>query len=251
MIIINKTNKTKYSTLAHRDVLPGTQSADMDMAGFTNALSELVNSCGSVFCIRFNKTERELINRLLTLDDIGRVTKVVSHPNQPSPLELLMRKERIEKAQKIAAIKAAQHKEELIRSEATYTSQADVSEARAKAKAIRREIAAKKLEKDAGNVSLSDLIGDNKFIEESMKHSNIATAVASEEGWDMEKMNAPKVRDTQAVPEPAELAEAQAEAVPEPAELAEAPAEAVPETSKTEAPAKTKKRAGRSRKENK
>lgn len=235
MIIINNSNGTKYSTLAHRDLLSGARSADVDAADLAKALKEVVNSCGRIFSIRLNDAERSLIDRLLALDETGRATRIASHPKAPSMHDMVMRRDAEEKARRVASIKASQAREESIRNEANYTSRKDVEEARAKSMSIKGDVEAKKLNtKMAGEVSLKDLMGDNKFIEESMKHSNIATAMASEEGWDMEKVNAPKVRETEAKAE-------------QPKQEAEPPKT---EAAETTAATKKTRRSSRRRKEN-
>lgn len=194
--IINKSNSTRYSSLAHRDLMPGTKSADIDAAGFTSALKKVIQDCKGSFYIRLNNEERSLLAKLTHLDEVGVATKLSGRPTTPSPLEQLLKREAEASARKIASIKAERAREEAINNEANYTSRTDIDEARKKAMNIRGEVAAKKLDKTTEATSLADLIGDNKFIEESMKHSNIATTVASEEGWDMAKMNAPKVNST-------------------------------------------------------
>lgn len=199
MIIINNSKGTKYSTLAHRDLLPGARSADIDAAGLAKALNDIVRSCSGTFSIRMSRTERSLVDKLLALDETGRSTKIEARPKAPSMHEMVMRRDAEEKARRVASIKASQAREESIRDEANYTSKRDVKEAREKSMSLKGSVEAKKLNTKMGEeVSLNDLLGDNKFIEESMKHSGIATAMASEEGWDMEKMNAPKVKDSEA-----------------------------------------------------
>lgn len=223
VIVINKSNSTKYSSLAHRDLMPGTKSADMDMAGFTSALKEVIRGCGNSFCIRLNDEERRLLFKLTRLDEVGVATRIVARPKMPNPLEQLLKREAEETARRIASVKAERAREEAINNEANYTSRTDIAEARKKAMNIRGEVEAKKMDKTTENTSLADLMGNNRFIEESMKHSNIATAVASEEGWDMEKMNAPKVNAPVEAPA----------AVP------------VPDTKAEEKPAATTKKSGR------
>lgn len=199
MIIINNSKGTKYSTLAHRDLLPGARSADIDAAGLAKALNDIVRSCGGTFSIRMSGAERSLVDKLLALDETGRATRIEARPKAPSMHEMVMRRDAEEKARRVASIKASQAREESIRNEANYTSKRDVKEAREKSMSLKGSVEAKKLNTKMGEeVSLNDLLGDNKFIEESMKHSGIATAMASEEGWDMDKMNAPKVKDSEA-----------------------------------------------------
>jgi len=217
VIIINNSKGTKYTTLAHRDLMPGARSADIDAAGLAKALKSVVSSCGNLFSIRLNDAERDLVDKLLALDELGHRTRIVDRPRPRNPFEDILRRDEEEKAKRMASIKAAQAKEASIRDEANYTSKKDVEEARAKSMSIKGDVEAKKLNtKMSGEVSLKDLMGDNKFIEESMKHSGVSTVVASEEGWDMEKMNAPKVKDTAKAPEPVQEAEPEAAPAAEP-----------------------------------
>lgn len=202
MTIINKSNATKYSTLAHRDIRPGGQSADVDAAGFKLALRTVVSACGNSFYVRLNPEERLLLDHLNRLAAAGREFKFTG-VQPPTAKEMVLKRDAEEKARKVAAIEAGQRKEESIRSETTYASRRDIDEAAARSQSMKGDVAAKKLEEGKSELSLQDLMGDNRFIEESMKHSNIATAMASEEGWDMEKMNAPKVKDTEEAPAPA------------------------------------------------
>ena len=206
VIILNKSNSTRYSSLAHRDLMPGTKSADIDAAGFTSALKEVIKDCKGSFYIRLNDEERSLLAKLKHLDEVGVATKLQGRPKTPNPLEQLLKREAEASARKIASIKAGRAREEAINNEANYTSRADIDEAKKKAMNIRGEVAAKKLDKTTEATSLADLMGNNRFIEESMKHSNITTTVASEEGWDMDKMNAPKVNNTAKTEETEEAA---------------------------------------------
>ena len=194
MVIINKSNIARYSLLADRNIHSMGKSSDIDAAGVAAALDALVRGCGKTFCIRLNDAERALVERVLALDKEGQSVKTVGRP-KPQPSGTL-RAAQEEMRNKVAAIEAARSREEAVHSEATYASRADVDAARSKASAQQGEVTAKKLDKSAGEaVSLTDLMQDNKFIEDSMKHSHISTAMASEEGWDMDKVNAPKVGD--------------------------------------------------------
>lgn len=198
MKVINKSDRQRYVSIADRSLNPGAKSPDIDFGGLPSALSKVVTACGKSLCIRLNDNERSLINKLLDLDKESYELDYSAFKKPQSAFEQLLKEEAKEKAAKIASIKEARAHEEAIVNETTYASRKDIDTAKAKAMSIKGDIPAKKLEKKADEtVSLRDLIGNNKFIEESMKHSNIKTTVASEEGWDMEKMNAPKVSDTQ------------------------------------------------------
>lgn len=183
--------------LAHRDLMAGTKSADIDVEGLDAALTKIVKSCGSLFCVRLNDRERKLIDRLMALDAAGREIKTVTRPQLANPLQALLQRGNVETARKIASIKADREREEAINNEANYTSRKDMEAADKKASVIQGDVAAKKLDASNETPSLADLMGNNRFIEESMKHSHIATSMASEEGWDMAKMNAPKATDAQ------------------------------------------------------
>jgi hypothetical protein len=194
--IINKSDRFRYSVLADRNMNPGAKSADIDIGGFSTVLSDVISGCGKAFCIRLNDNERNLINKLLDLDKASYEIDYSAFKKQPTAFETLLHRESEEKAAKIAYIKEARSREEAITNETTYASRKDIDAAKAKSLSLKGEIPAKKFEKKSDEpVSLSDLIGDNKFIEESMKHSNIKTTVASEEGWDMDKINAPKASE--------------------------------------------------------
>jgi hypothetical protein len=233
VIIINKTSSTKYSGLADRDIGPSSRSADIDAAGLAAAMSKLVNGCGNAFCIRLNETERRLLDKIVELDVIGRATKVVAKPKAPNPLRELMRREAKADAARIASIKAAQGREASIRDEANYTSRKDMEDAKKRAGIIKGDVEAKKLDKSDKAPSLSDLMSDNKFIEESMKHSKIATAMASEDGWDMDKIREAKAQAAESVPA--------AEPAAEPVQEAEKPLQS-DKAAKSKRTARAKKR---------
>ena len=160
MTIVNNSRGTKYSTLAHRDILPGTQSADVDAAGLTTALKAVVESCGGIFSIRLNDTERGLVYKLLDLDGRGRGTRLVARPRPHNPMEALMRREAEEKARKMASIASARSNEKAIMDEVNYTSRKDMDDARAKSMSLKGNVEAKKLNTKMGEeVSLNDLMG--------------------------------------------------------------------------------------------
>ena len=192
MRVVNKSSKTRYSSLIRRDMQAGTKSAEVDAAGLIKAMTAIVKDCGSSLCLRFNDKERELLNKILALDAEGMAFKVVARPNPPNMLQLQMQEKAKEQKRMLAKIVAERDREEAINNEATYTSKKDVEQAGKKASNLRGEVAAKKLDPDKEEHSLADLMGNNKFIEESAKHSHISMVVASEEGWDMDKLNAPK-----------------------------------------------------------
>lgn len=203
MILINRTSSPGYSKLAHRDIAPSGTSANINAAGLVTVLTEILKDCGKRFLIRLDDKEKELLKNLQTLNTEGEkyeIKKVV----QEHPLAAMLRKEEEEKKQKIASIIAAQKKEAEIKNEATYTTKEDIRAAKEKSDNLKGKIEAKKLDTSSTTISLKDLMGDNKFIEESMKHSGVATVVASDEGWDMAKINAPKVKDVPADAAPQE-----------------------------------------------
>ena len=196
MILINISERTKFSELANRDLKPGARSADMDRAGLFAAMEKVVSCCGRNFSLKLNKKERAILDRFMDLEKAGQAAVITPEPRHPTQLEIQLKKDAEAKAAKIASISEMKQKEESIMRETTYASSKDIDAAKSKSLSIQGEVAAKKLDKKQDEpISLSDLIGDNKFIEESMKHSKIKTAVASEEGWDMDKINAPKVQD--------------------------------------------------------
>jgi hypothetical protein len=191
--LINITDRVKFSELANRDLRPGAVSADIDAAGLFKALEKVISCCRSNFCIRLNKKERSLLDRLDYLSKAGNDASARHVQKQPTPLEVQLKKDEAAKAIKIASIRALRQKEKAITEETTYASRKDIDDAKSKSLSMQGEVKAKKLDKKQDEqISLSDLIGDNKFIEESAKHSHISMVVASEDGWDMDKLNAPK-----------------------------------------------------------
>lgn len=189
MIIINDSNSSTYSMCARRMLYPGQVSADIDAGGLYDALSRVVRDCSGI-CLRLSSDERRLIDTLLALDKRGAEFKPVKRENQKDMLlKKLIAQEKVVKDEKIASLVKARAREEAIRNEANYTSAADVAAAAEKSGARRGVVAPKKLDPAEGKqVSLKDLMGDNAFIETSMRHSGVPTTMASEEGWDMNKM---------------------------------------------------------------
>jgi len=188
MVIINKPSSTQYSVIAHRSIGPGGKSAEADMGNLGQALKDVLTSCGKEFIVRLNDEERKMILRLQDLDRQGSAYQAPSKRATHFDKQLLA--EEHEKQAKMARIADLKQKEAAIYAETTYASRADVATAQTRAGQIKGEVKAKKLEsKDVtGTVSLNDLMGDNKFIEERMQHTHIPTAVASEDGWDMKKL---------------------------------------------------------------
>ena len=200
MRIINKSNSNRYCTVAHRALAPGQRTADSDMGGLKKAMDAVVKSCGSGCCLVMNPDEERLITKIIELHKEG--TDFKFEGKKESYFNKLLAAEDKEKREKMASIEAMRAREKAVRDETTYANRRDIDEAHAKASSIKGEVQAKKLDMDVtGTVSISDLMGDNKFIEESMKHSHVPTAVSNEDGWDMNKMNAPKVDEILSDPE--------------------------------------------------
>ncbi len=197
MRIINKSSSTRYCTVAHRSIAPGQRTADADMGGLNKALETVVKSCGSGCCLVLNSVEEKMIAKILELHNEG--TNFKYEAKKDSYFEKLLASDIKEKHEKMASIASMRAKEKAIRDETTYASRKDIDDAIAKASSIKGDVKAKKLDMDVtGTVSLSDLMGDNKFIENSMKHSHVPTTVSNESGWDMDKMNAAKVDESKA-----------------------------------------------------
>ena len=189
MIIINDSNSSTYSMCARRMLHPGQVSADIDAGGLYDALSRVVRDCSGI-CLRLSSDERRLLDTLMALDKRGAEFKPVKRENQKDILlKKIIEQEKVVKEEKIASLVKAREREEAIRNEANYTSAEDVAAAAEKSGARRGVVAPKKLDPAEGKqVSLKDLMGDNAFIETSMRHSGVPTTMASEEGWDMNKM---------------------------------------------------------------
>lgn len=195
MKIINKSDLAHYSMAARRTLEPGAISYDTNAHRFTESLQAVIRECGTWGCVRLNPNEKAYLNKLLELADQGDkyVPPVVK---KDDPLKALVERDTKEAAAKMASIAAAKAREDAINAETTYASANDIAAAKANAANIKGDIPAKQLDSNSEEVSLKDLLGNNRFIEESMKHSHVRTSMASEAGWDMTKMNAPKVEAT-------------------------------------------------------
>jgi hypothetical protein len=210
--IINKTGGDVYLSTIDKTVRSKRQTIDLNVADFCTAMRQIVRMCGKACCIRLNGEERLLLKAIQALDADGCKFSVDTSPIKNNSLSKLIADEEKEKAKKIASIVAMRNKSEAIANEATYASREDVSDAEARSRSQLGVVDAKKLDRKSDDpISLNDLMSDNKFIEESMKHSGIPAAVASEEGWDMEAMN-----KKEELPEEKPEAAAETEAVAEP-----------------------------------
>lgn len=190
MTIINKTGGDVYLSTIDKTVRSKRQTIDLDVADFCTAMRKIVRTCGRACCIRLNGEERLLLKAIQALDAAGCRFSVDTRPIKNNSLSKLIAEEEKEKAKKTASIVAMREKSEAIANEATYASRKDVSDAEARSRSQLGVVDAKKLDRKSDEpISLKDLMSDNKFIEESMKHSGIPAAVASEEGWDMDVMN--------------------------------------------------------------
>lgn len=197
MILINKGDTSYYSSLAHRMLGPKATSADVGEALF-KAIKDVLFECGdgSKVCAKATELERKSLEKLMAVLAAGdkvEITKAKPKSGSDVMRELMQKQEEVKKAQQEAYARA-RAKEEAIVNEANYTSRADVESARSSAAKINKnEVSAKKLDekaasklanKDSEGISLSDIMGDNKFIEEHKKYSGIPMVMADEESQD-------------------------------------------------------------------
>lgn len=185
MRIINKSSSAKYLGLLDRTIGPRQRTPDKDPKGFRAGLQEILRKLGTAYAIQLTEEERKLIGQLLKLDAEGQAFKVetvpVARPTVSAYLLEAERREKIEQEQQIIAVRS---REEAIRAETTYASRRDAETAKTASKKLRGEVVAKKLASTGGEeISLSDLMGDNRFIEEHLKDSRIAMDLSNTEGW--------------------------------------------------------------------
>lgn len=197
MILINKGDNSYYSSLAHRMLGPKATSADVGGALF-KAIKDVLFECGdgSKVCAKATELERKSLDKLIAVLDAGdkiEITEAKPQSGSDVMRELMRKQEEIKKAQQEAYART-RAKEEAIMNEANYTARADVESARSSAAKINsKEVSAKKLDekaasklanKDSEGISLNDIMGDNKFIEEHKKYSGIPMVMADEESKD-------------------------------------------------------------------
>lgn len=211
MILINKGDTSYYSSLAHRMLGPNATSADVGGALF-KAIKDVLFECGdgSKVCAKATELERKSLEKLMAVLDAGdkvEITKAKPKSGSDVMRELMQKQEEVKKAQQEAYARA-RAKEEAIMNEANYTAKADVESARSSAAKINKnEVSAKKLDekaasklanKDSEGISLNDIMGDNKFIEEHKKYSGIPMVMADEESQDktLGRKEAPVVAST-------------------------------------------------------
>lgn len=193
MRIINKTSSSRYLGLIDRTVGPKQRTPDRDPKGFRAALQEILRKLGPSYTIQLTSEERKLINELLKLDAEGQKFKFdVLPPTRPTVSAYLLdatRREKIEQEKRIVEVR---EREAAIRAETTYASRKDKEDAHAASRKIRGEVVAKKLASTgAEEVSLSDLMGDNRFIEEHLKDSKISMDISNTDGWKVPENDAP------------------------------------------------------------
>ena len=197
MILINKGDNSYYSSLAHRMLGPKATSADVGGALF-KAVKDILFECGdgSTICAQATELEKKSLEKLMAVLSAGDKVKVTeAKPQSGSDVmrELMQKQEEIKKAQQEAYART-RAKEEAIMNEANYTAKADVESARSSAAKINKnDVSAKKLDeetasklenKDSEGISLNDIMGGNKFIEEYKKYSGIPMVMADEESKD-------------------------------------------------------------------
>ena len=211
MRIINGSGSARYIEEIDCTLQAQAISADYDVGGLRGALKAVIASCGAYGSCLLTPEEHKLIGKVLQLDEKGAAFKPTFR-GKDIKLSLYEREE-AEKAAKMARIRRDQDYEEAIRAETTYAKQRDMDNAKAAAGKIRGDVVAKKLASTGGEqVSLSDLMGDNRFIEEHLKDSHIHMDLSEKDGWKVEK---PVEKKDEPIKEPVE----------EPVETLEEPAE--------------------------
>ena len=185
MKIINTRDNAKYVVEIDSTVPGKGRSAEFDVCGMRKALKGVIRACGSSCLPRLTEDEVNLLHQVLALGEEGDKVKLEGVKPR-DPLASVKAEERRVFQEKIARIKKSRDAEEAIRAETMR--RGDRRDAAGLASGMQGVVEAKKLEKTSGPVSLKDLMGDNAFIEESMKHSHIAHTVANPEGWDTDKM---------------------------------------------------------------
>ena len=185
MRIINKSSVSRYLGLIDRTIGPKQRTPDQDPKGFRAALSEILRKLGSSYTIQLTEEERSLVNRLLALDQEGQAFKFASAPStRPTVSDYLKAAEIRAKIAQEKEIVAVREREAAIQAETTYASRRDKDEANKASRKLQGEVVAKKLASTGGKeISLSDLMGDNRFIEEHLKDSKIAMDLSNTEGW--------------------------------------------------------------------
>ena len=201
MRIINKSSVSRYLGLIDRTIGPKQRTPDQDPKGFRAALSEILRKLGSSYTIQLTEEERSLVNRILALDQEGQAFKFASAPaTRPTVSDYLKAAEIRAKIAQEKEIVAVREREAAIQAETTYASRCDKDEAHKASRKLQGEVVAKKLASTGGKeISLSDLMGDNRFIEEHLKDSNIAMDLSNTEGWKAPK--APEAPEAPAAPE--------------------------------------------------
>ena len=192
MVIINKSSRAKFYTVAGRTIDAGQKSSDIDAFGLTTALRNVTVGLANS-CIRLSDEEKSMIERLLALNTEGMAYRCQKTANsRQQRLHELLAVQAAVSAARDAAINSARESAKAIHDERTFTSRGDQASAQDKADGINGVVKAKKLVKTEGPVSLNDLMSDNRFIEENAGATGIKTVLASEEGWDVKKLNEAK-----------------------------------------------------------
>lgn len=184
MIQINKTTSPNFNAVARTTINPYKSSADIDPYNIFSSIEKLLSE-ENRFVFKLNNNEKAILekfNAKIATDESYKAPSNVITPEQMYKEQRL--KEDIEAYnKKVASIKQARAKEESIKNEATFVSAYDKKSALDKADNIKGIITAKKLDTDKKDISIRDLMGDNKFIEDNLKKSKISSVMASQEGW--------------------------------------------------------------------
>lgn len=199
MILINKSDESIYSGLAHRTLGPRAASADIGEALF-KAIKDILFECGNgaKICVKATDLEKKSLQKLMEVIAAGdKLELTQAKPKTGNDvLKELMAKEEAIKQAKMEAIQKAREREASIMSETRYTSKEDMDSARTAAARIGKKVVTAKemdtVKMKSNDVSLMDVMGNNRFIEENMSSTRIPTVVADggrvDSGWDKAKI---------------------------------------------------------------
>ena len=182
MKIINTSEYPRYVCGVDQTLAYGQTSAEVARWDIVGILKSAISACSPGF-VRLSDEERQLVDRLVKLDEEGR--KWV--PKTFRPVDRVKEQFEADRPGREALAKAVAESAMRVKSindETTYSTERDRMHAKDSASKIRGEVVAKKLASTGGEgISLMDLMGDNRFIEEHLKDSKISMDVSNTEGW--------------------------------------------------------------------
>ena len=190
MKIINQSKYPRYVEEIDQTLAPNQRSISIEKWNLSGLLREAI-SAATPGLVQLSDGERKLIAKVLELDAKAKDWAPVEY-KAPDPVKKLMDAERPARTEEVRKIRESLANEEAIRAETTYANRRDVEKAKEAAGKIRGEVVARKLASTgAEEVSLGDLMGDNRFIEEHLKDSRIAMDLSNTEGWKAPADDAP------------------------------------------------------------